>query len=153
MAEAHPTLVGTEVGHGDTTKMGANGRAHQDLRVHGVGQRGHGHLIEQGRGGESVCLSNLREGQSADENKLSVPRGLEGLTRGKLGDVELLVGITDVSGTGDHLLIDAGDDCLDTEHIAAQNETLQHVDLSSLDFIVLVLLVPESKMAVSWECS
>jgi hypothetical protein len=36
MAEANPTLVGTEIGNGDATEMGANGGAHEDLGVFGI---------------------------------------------------------------------------------------------------------------------
>lgn len=144
MAEADPTLVGSEVGDGDATKMGTDGGAHQDLRVDGVGEGGDGHLIEEGGVRERVGVLDLGEGQTTHENQLSVPRGLEDLTGGQLRDVELLVGVTDVSGTGDHLLVEAGDDGLHTKHVAADDEALQHVDLSSLNLVVLGLLVPKS---------
>jgi hypothetical protein len=47
-------------------------------------------------------------------------------------------------------LIDGGDNGLHTEHVAADDEALQHVDLSSFDFIVLVLFIPES-IIQSWQ--
>lgn len=148
MAEANPTLVGTKIGHGDATKMGANGRAHEDLSVDGVGERGDGDLIEEGIVGERVGILDLRESETTDEDEFSVPRGLERFTRGKLRDIKLLVGVTDVSSSRDHLLVEAGDDGLHTEHVATDDETLQHVDLSSLDFIILVLLVPKSILII-----
>lgn len=69
---------------------------------------------------------------------------MQDLTRWKLRDLELLVGISDISSSGNHLLIETGNNGLDSKNVAADNETLEHVDLSSLDFIVLVLLIPES---------
>jgi len=33
MAEADPSLVGSEIRHGDTSQMGANGRAHENAGV------------------------------------------------------------------------------------------------------------------------
>jgi hypothetical protein len=50
------------------------------------------------------------------------------------------------------LLIKGSHDGLDTEHVAADDETLQHVDLGSLDFIVLVLFVPESILKSRDKC-
>lgn len=146
MAEANPTLVGTKIGDGDATEMGANGGAHENLGVLGVGEGGHRSFVEQGRIWERASLLHLCLCQSSNENELSVPGGLENLTGRKLRDVELLVGVTDISSSRDHLLIECGDNGLDTEHVRTEDEALQHVDLSSLDFIVLVLLVPDSIM-------
>jgi hypothetical protein len=144
VAEANPTLVGTEVGHGDATEMGANSRAHENLRVDGIRKRCHGHLIEEGGVWESIRFLDLGKGKTTDEDELSVPRGLEDLTGRKLRDVELLIGVTDVSSSRDHLLVESSHNGLNSKHVAADNESLQHVNLGSLDFIVLVLLVPES---------
>jgi len=144
VAQADPTLVGTEVGHGDATQMSANGRAAQNGRVTGIGDGGHGFLIELGGGGEGVSLVNLGLGETTDEDHLSVPGGLEDFTRGKLRDIELLVGISDVPVTGDHLVVHDSEDSLDTEDVGGNNEALEHVGLGSLDFVVTVLLVPES---------
>lgn len=66
------------------------------------------------------------------------------LTGGQLRDIELLVGISDVSHSGDHLLIKAGDNSLHCKNIATDHEALQHVDLGSLDFVVSVLFIPQS---------
>jgi len=144
VAEANPTFVGTKVGHWDATEMGANSRAHENLRVDGIRKGSHGHLIEEGGVGEGVRFLDLGKGKTTDEDELSVPRGLEDLTGRKLRDVELLIGVTDVSSSRDHLLVEGSHNGLNSKHVAADNETLQHVNLGSLDFIVLVLLVPES---------
>ncbi len=144
MAEAHPALVGTEVGHGNATKMGTNGRAHQNLGVDGVRQGGHGDLIQEGRVGQRASLLHLGQGQTTDEDKLTVPRCLEHFTRWQLGDIEFLVGVSDVSSSRDHLLVEASDDSFNSKHVAADDKALEHIDLSSLNFVVLVLLIPES---------
>ena len=144
VAKANPSLVGTEIWHWNASQMGANGRANQDLGVSGVGKGGHGLLIEEGGGWESVGFFNLGHGESSDEDDLSVPGGLKHLTWWELSDVELLVGVSDVSGSGDHLVVDDTDDGLDTNDIGGEDEALEHVDLSSLDLIVSILLVPES---------
>jgi len=66
------------------------------------------------------------------------------LTWRKLRDVHLLVGVTDVTITGDHLVVDNSQDGLDTEHVVSEDEALEHVDLSATDFVVTVLFVPNS---------
>ena len=40
VTQADPALVGTEVGHGDATKMSADGRAADDGRVSGIRNSG-----------------------------------------------------------------------------------------------------------------
>lgn len=144
VAKANPSLVGTEVGHGNATQMGANGRAAQHGRVTGIGNGSHGLLIELGGSGEGVGLVDLSLGKTTHKDHFSVPGGLEDLTRGKLRDIELLVGISNVPVSGDHLVVHNSEDGLDTKHVGRDNEALEHVGLSSLDFVVTVLLVPES---------
>lgn len=36
MAQANPTLVGSEIRHGDATQVSANGRAHKNAGVSGI---------------------------------------------------------------------------------------------------------------------
>jgi hypothetical protein len=144
VAKADPSLVGTKIWDWDATQMSANGGAHQDLGVTSVGEGGHGLLIQKGGVWKSVGGPNLGQGESSNEDDLSVPGGLEHLTWWKLGDIELLVGVSDVSSSGDHLVVDHGDDGLDTNHVGGDDEALEHVDLSSLDLVVSILLVPES---------
>ena len=124
--------------------MGANGGADENLGVTGVGKGGHGLLIQKGGVWKSVGLLNLGHGESSDEDDFSVPSGLEDLTWWKLRDIELLVGVSDVSGSSDHLVVDDTDDGLDTNDVGREDEALEHVDLSSLDLIVSILLVPKS---------
>ena len=69
---------------------------------------------------------------------------MEDLTWWKLGDIEFLVGISDISSSGNHLVVDNGENCLNTKDIRGKNKTLEHVHLSSLDFIISILLVPKS---------
>ena len=59
VAEANPSLVGTKIGNGDATEMGANGGAHENLGVFGVREGSHGLLIEEGRVGERAGLFHL----------------------------------------------------------------------------------------------
>ena len=144
VAEADPALVGTEVRHRDAAEMSANGGAAHDRRVAGVRDGSLRLLIKLSGGGESVGLVDLRLGQTSDEDEITVPRGLKNLTRGQLRDVELLVGITDVPVTGDHLVVKHGDEGLNTEDVVAEDEALDHVELSTADLVVTVLLIPDS---------
>lgn len=144
VTKANPSLVGSEIGNGDATEMSANGRAAQNGGVTGIGDGGHGLLIELSGGGEGVGLVNLRLGKTTDKDHLSVPGGLEDFTRGELRNIEFLVGISDVPVTGNHLMVDDSEDSLDTENVGGDNESLEHVSLGSLDFVVTVLFVPES---------
>ena len=144
VAQANPTLVGTEVGHGDATQMGADGGAAHNGGVAGIGDAGLGLLIELGGGGERVGLVDLRLGETTDEDEITVPGGLENFTGRKLGDIELLVGITNVSISGDHLVVDHCDESLDTEDVVSENEALNHVHLGASDLVVTVLFVPHS---------
>lgn len=82
--------------------------------------------------------------QTSDEDKVTVPGGLENLTRGQLRDVELLVGVTNVSVASDHLIVQHGHEGLDSEDVVSKNEALHHVHLSTTDLVVTVLLVPNS---------
>ncbi len=83
-------------------------------------------------------------GQTSDEDKVTVPGGLENLTRGQLGDVELLVGVTNVSVASDHLIVQHGHEGLDSEDVVSKNESLHHIHLSATDLVVTVFLVPDS---------
>ena len=144
VTEADPALVGTQVGHGDATQMRADGRAADNAGVAGVGNGGLRLLIELSGGWQGVGLVDLGLGQSTHEDHLSVPGSLGDLTWRKLRDVHLLVSVTDVTITGDHLVVDNSQDGLDTEHVVSEDEALEHVDLSATDFVVTVLFVLNS---------
>jgi hypothetical protein len=145
VAKANPALIGTEVGHGDAAEMGADGRAAHDRGVSGFRDRGLRLFIELSGLGESVGLVDLRLGETTDENEVTVPRGLENLTRGQLRDVELLVGIANVSVSTDHLVVKHGDKGLDSKDVVSEDEALDHVHLSALNLVVAVLFVPRPK--------
>ena len=83
-------------------------------------------------------------GQTSDEDKVTVPGGLENLTRGQLRDVELLVSVANVSVASDHLIVQHGHEGFDSENVVSKNESLHHIHLSTTDFVVTVLLVPDS---------
>ena len=144
VAQAHPALVGAEVGHRDATQMGADGRAAHNRGVAGIRNRRLGLLVELGGGGQSVSLIDLRLRETTHEDEITVPGGLEDLTGRELRDVQLLVGVTHVTITGDHLIIDDGDESLDTKDVVTENEALHHVHLSTSNLVVTVLLVPDS---------
>ena len=146
VTEANPSLVSSEIWHWNATQMGANSRAAQDGGVTSIRNRGLGLLIELGRGWESVGLVNLRLGETSNEDKLSVPRGLKHLTWWKLRNIELLVGITNVPASSNHLGVDDSDESLDSEAVVTKDETLDHVHLSTADLVVTVLLIPDSKV-------
>ena len=144
VAKANPSLVGSKIWNWDASQMGANGGAHQNLGVSGVGKSSDGLFIQKGGVWKGVGVFNLGHGESSNEDDLSVPSGLEDLSWWELRDIELLVGVSNVSSSGDHLVVDDGDDGLDTNDIGRNDESLEHVDLSSLDLIVSILLVPDS---------
>jgi len=144
VAKADPTLVGTKVRYGNATQVSANGRGAHDGRVTGIRDHSRGLLIQLGGLGESIGLLDLRLGQTTDEDHLTVPGSLENFTRRQLSNVQFLVGVSDVSVSSDHLLVEASDEGLDTQHVGGDDETLEHIHLGSLDLVVLVLLVPQS---------
>lgn len=69
---------------------------------------------------------------------------MQDFTRWQFRDVQFLVRVSDISGSSNHLIVDNSGNSLDSKNVAANDETLEHVDLSSLDFVVLVLFVPQS---------
>jgi len=144
VAKAHPALVGTDIGSGNATKMGANSGGDVDLGVTAVVQLGERLLIQSSRLGQSIRLRHLGLGQSSDEDELTVPGGLHNFTGRKFADIDFLVSISDVTSSSDHLVVDDGEDGLESKNVAGQDETLQHVDLGSLDLVVSVFLVPQS---------
>jgi hypothetical protein len=148
VTQADPSLVGSEIWHWDASQMSANSRAHKNLRVTGIRKRNDGFFIEQGSGWQGVTFSDFTEGESSDEDDLSVPSSLEDFTRWEFGNLEFLVGVSDIPGSGNHLTVDNGKDGLNSEDVRTEDETLHHVHLSSLDLVVSVLLVPKSVFVV-----
>ena len=117
VTKANPSLVGSKIWHWDATQMSANGRAHQDLGVTGIGKSGHGLFIQKGGVWKRVGVLDLSHGKSSNEDDLTVPGGLKNLSWWKLRDIELLVGVSDVSSSSDHLVVDDGNDGLDTNDV------------------------------------
>jgi hypothetical protein len=144
VTKADPSLVGSKIWNWDASQMRANGGANQDFGVTSIGESCDGLLIQQSRVWKGVGVSDLSHGKSSDEDDLTVPSCLEHFSWWKLSDVKLLVRLSDVSGVGDHLAINDGDDGLDTDNVRGDNEPLEHVHLSSLDLVVSILLVPDS---------
>ena len=97
--------------------MSANSRAYQNLRVSSVGQSGDRFFIQLGGQRKSVGILNFSYCESSNEDDLTVPSGLKDLTWWELRDIKFLVRISNVSGVGDHLRIDNGDDCLDSNNV------------------------------------
>jgi hypothetical protein len=144
MAQANPSLVGSKIWNRNATQMSANGWAHQDFGVTGVGKSSNRLFIKLGGHWESIGIFNFRESQSSNEDDFTVPSSLEAFTLWELGDIKFLVWISDISSSSDHLVVDDGDDGLDTENVRWEDESLEHIHLGSLDLVVSVLLVPES---------
>ena len=114
------------------------------MRGTSVGKGGNRVLIESGGLGESVGVLNLTVGKSSDKDELTIPGSLEDFTWGKLSNIEFLIGVSDVTSPGDHLIVDNSDDGLNSKSVTREDEALEHVDLGSLDFVILVLFVPKS---------
>lgn len=117
VTKANPSLVGSEIWHWNTSQMGANGRAHKNLGVSGVGKGGNGLLIQKSGIWKGIGVLDLSHGKSSNEDDLTVPGGLKNLSWWKLRDIELLVGVSDVSSSSDHLVVDNGHDGLDTNNV------------------------------------
>lgn len=66
------------------------------------------YLVEQSGGWEGVRLLDFRDGQSSYENNFGILRRLQNknLTRRQLRDTKLLVRISNIPVSGDHLVID-----------------------------------------------
>ena len=144
VAKAHPALIGTQVGHGNATQVSANSRAAQNGRVTGIGNGGLRLLIKLGSGGQVVSEVDLRLSETTHKDHLTVPGSLKHFTWGQFRNVELLVSVTNVTSSGNHLVIDDSEDSLDAENIRRHDEALEHIDLSTLDFVIFVLLIPEA---------
>jgi len=144
VTQANPSLVCTKIWYWNTSQMGANGWADQNLGVTSVGKSGDRLFIQLGGQWKGVGIFNFSEGKSSNEDDLTVPSSLEAFTWWELRDIEFLVGVSNVSGSGDHLVIDNSDNGLDSNNVSWKDESLHHVHLSSLDFIVSVFFVPES---------
>lgn len=84
VAQADPALVGTQVGHGNATQMRADSRGANNARVTGIRDGGLGLLVELRGCGQGIGLVDLGLGQTTHENEITVPGGLEDLTRGQL---------------------------------------------------------------------
>ena len=144
VAQTNPTLVRAQVRHRDAAQMRADSRAAHHGRVSSIRHWGLWFFIKLSRGRESIGLIDLRFGETSDEDKVTIPRGLKHLTRGKLRDVELLVSITNVSVASNHLIVQHSHKSLHSEDIVAEDKTLNHVHLSTFDLIVTVFFVPDS---------
>lgn len=144
VAQANPSLVSTDVWHGNATQMGANGRAHQHLGTDVGGQRDHRSFIQERGWRSRVTLFDFAQRESSDENNLSVPGGLKHLTWWKLANIEFLIGVSDISSSVYHLVVHGQEYNLQPNHVRGEDEPLQHVQLGSSDFVVSVGLVPHS---------
>ena len=147
VAQAHPALVGAQVGHGDAAQMRADSWTADDARVASIRYWSLWLLIQLGGCRKGIGLVDLGFGQTTHENKITVPGGLEALARGQLRDIELLVGVTNVSVASDHLVVKHGHQGLDAKDVVSEDETLDHVHLCTTDLVVTVLFVPHSKVS------
>lgn len=148
MAKANPSLISSKIWNWNTSQVGANGWAHEHTWVSGIWESDQRLFIEEGGGWEGITLLNLGGSKSSHEDNLSIPGGLENLTWWELTDIDLLIGVSDVSSSSDHLVVDNGGDGLDSEHVSGDDESLEHIDLSSLDLVIFVLLVVQSILVI-----
>ena len=144
VAKANPSLVSTQVWHGNATQVSANSRAAKHRRVTSRWNWSLGSSIEKSGVGERVGEVDFRFGQTTNENHLTVPGGLGDLSWGEFRDIELLVCVTDVTITGDHLVVNDSEDGLDANDVVTEDETLEHINLGAANFVVAVLFVPGS---------
>ena len=117
MAKANPSLVSSQVRHRNAAEMRADCRAHDDIGVTGISDHDLSVLVELSGFWQVIGLSDLAFSQTSDENHFSVPGGLEYFSLRKCSNVQLLVGVSDVPVTGDHLVVNDGKNSLETEDI------------------------------------
>ena len=117
VTEANPALVGTQVWDRDATEMGADGGDGHNGGVSSIRDLELGFFIKLSGLGEVPGLSDFGVGESSYENELTVPRGLDDFARGQISDIDFLVGISNVSVSGEHLAVDASEDGLNTEDV------------------------------------
>ena len=89
-------------------------------------------------------MVNFRLRQTTHKDQVTIPGCLEDLTWRQFRNIEFFVSITDISVTGNHLVVNDSDQSLDTEDVVAKDKALDHVHLSTTDLIVTVLLIPHS---------
>jgi len=87
VTKTHPTLVGTQIRHGNATQMGANGRAAQYLGVTGIWNTGLRLLIELSSGRQSVGKCDFRHCETTHKDHLTGPGSLEHFSWGQFWDV------------------------------------------------------------------
>lgn len=88
VAEADPSLVGSDVRSWDAAEMSADSRADEHLGVAAVGQVSWRRLlVESGGLWKSVSFSHFGLRQPSNEDGLSVPGGLQHFTWRQLRDV------------------------------------------------------------------
>ena len=145
VAKAHPALVGTQVGHWDAAQVGADSRAAENGGVTCSRDGGLGGLVDKSGVWEGVSKIDLTLRQTTHKDHLSVPASLGDLTWWQLRNIHLLVGITHITNTGNGLVVNDGENSLDSEHVVSEDEALEHVDLSTSNFVITVFLVPGSR--------
>lgn len=141
MADADPTVVGSEVGNGDAAQVGADCRADQDLSISCRVDADLAGLVEEGRLGEFVLLLvHLCSGQSSDENGSAVPDNLEDLSWRNFGNIDFEIGISVVASPP----VEPADDgeSVETTHVCESGveDCAEHVDLgsSNVGFVLVV---------------
>lgn len=94
----------------------------------------------------SCCFlfSHLCGGKSSNENELSIPRGLKDFSWGKLTDVKFFVRVSNVSDSCDHLIVTNLSKHFDSKNVKRKMKALNHINLSSFDFIIFIFLIPKS---------
>ena len=105
MAKANPSLVSSQVRHRNAAEMRADSRAHDDIGVTGISDHDLSVLVKLSGFWQVISLSDLTFSQTSDENHFSVPGGLEYFSLRKCADVQLLVCVSDVPASGDHLVV------------------------------------------------
>ena len=124
--------------------MSANSRTHKNLRISCIREISFWWFIKKGIGWEGIGFFVFSKCKSSNKDELSIPRCLEDFTRGQLRDIEFFVRVSDVTSSCDHLMINYSKNGLYSEDVRGKYETLDHINLSSLDVIVFVFLIPES---------
>lgn len=141
MANADPTVIGSQIGDGNAAQMGADSRAHEYLRIT---SRCKAHLADriQKRGFRVLVLFlvHLLGSKSSNKNRRPIPNNLHDLPRRNLTDINLKIGISIVPGPA----IESADDGNRVESAQIGNagvvEGAEHVDLGAAD-VGLMLVV------------
>lgn len=134
MADAHPTVIGSQIGNGDASQMCADSGTHQDLSATSSSEVDRAVGIQESGGGVLVLfLVHLGVSEPTNEAGDTIPDNLQDFSWRDFGDINFEIGVTVVSGPSIESA-DAGDG-VESAEVGQTGivEGTEHVNLGSSD--------------------